>query len=642
MTQLQGAASYRKKSGNLVFSPDVSSLTWTPTDSAGAVSVLESKVIWITNLQATPATHSKVMLKVSVRQPESSADETHIFTFTSTTRARTDADALKGALSTAIQKVKANAARPTATGADGADPAQSAAMAIASAVSSNPHSNDWLDNARLGADIKLQQSLLKSDPHLQKTFIEALKTKPSSVSHAHFTTQFWSSRMHLLRAHAIEKSQSRGAYNVLSTMKPVSVDNEITMKINPDQIQLIFQQHPLVKRVYDENVPKLNEAQFWSQFFTSRLLKKLKGEKIIDADLANPLLDRYLQDDTNSRSSNRNIDAQVPHFIDLEGNEENHSQRKGNQPDWTMRPSTVEKVPIIRSLNNLSENIMSQVVPSDIDPSEPIGMNEEAFKELALRDLQRESEYSGIVLSVREQQRLFRNDDQDRTSQRKKLARKDPAHSLKALAPSQGVSNKTLRAGTFLDDLFIDNDNEDSDDEDDDAKGYRKAGKEAVNNVFRAIRLRVSHAEEEGSLAQRDPYAISAATGLSVALYDRLQLTHATTTEFLHQFWLVFLSGDSGKADELAGMFESLKRAIDRIEAVAKDADEERQGVVNQKKREIREAFQRDGRKRKFDFDAIGGGATVVRRVLGPTIFAIGVAIDRYRKALALEGIDSL
>lgn len=90
------------------------------------------------------------------------------------------------------------------------------------------------------------------------------------------------------------------------------------------------------------------------------------------------------------------LSAHVPHIIDIEGNEENHSQRKGNQPDFTMRPSSVDRVPIIRTLNNLSEKLLLKVAPNDVDPSLPIGVDEETYNELALRDLQVDAEKTAL------------------------------------------------------------------------------------------------------------------------------------------------------------------------------------------------------------------------------------------------------
>ena len=589
------------------------------------------------------------MLRIFAQSPNAPAPETHLLTFTSPSTARAEADAIKNALSTAIQRAKTAPAggQPAANG-DGAGH-QSAAMAIASAVSSTTNgtggSPTWYSDAQLSADIKLQQSLLKADPQLQKTFVESLRTKPETISNSQFTAQFWSSRLHLLRAHAIDKNQSRGAYNVLSTIKPKTVDSEIRLKISPEQIQLIFNQHPLVKRVYDENVPKLNERDFWSRFFTSRLFKKLKGEKISDADAPDPILDKYLQYDENVGFAARLDTTHVPHIIDLEGNEVNHSQRKGNQPDWTMRPTAADKVPIIRTLNSLSEKIMAHVAPADVDPSEPIGMDEETFNELALRDLQGDAKENRILLNIRDQQRFFSKDkENDILTGDQPYDQQDPEVALFDLRADIKATEAEVSSGPGINlqsAIGFDAD-EDSDEEEagESQLGKKSSISKASAQMFGTILQRRAH-NDDTAMATNDLGQSQAATsGISPALFDRLQLTHATTTEFLHHFWLVFLSGDADKADELSSMVESLNRAMDRIEAVAEDADEERKRAVDQKKRELREAFQRDGRKRRYDYDSIRGGSAVVHQMLGPTVRAVSTATAEYRKALALESTD--
>ena len=81
------------------------------------------------------------------------------------------------------------------------------------------------------------------------------------------------------------------------------------MTLSADRIRDIFEQHPLIKRAYDENVPKvtylvticgwqqLSEDEFWARFFMSRLKKKLSGERITDRDPVDDIMDKYLRPD---------------------------------------------------------------------------------------------------------------------------------------------------------------------------------------------------------------------------------------------------------------------------------------------------------------------------------------------------------
>lgn len=597
------------------------------------------------DLQQLPPTSAKVMLRIFAQGKDEKDPEPHAFTFTSPTNARAEAQSIKDALSRVIQQAKPSTTTLAASGGNGGK-GSSAAMAIASAVSSIPSSgrntDAWYDDRRLQSDVDLQRSLLKDDPLLSKTFMESLRTKPDSITTTQFTSQFWSSRIHLLRAHAIEKNQSKGAYNVLSTIKPKADENTIKLSISKEQIQLIFSQHRLVKRVYDENVPRLSESAFWSAFFQSRLFKKLKGEKISEDDPTNPILDKYLQCDEDDERAQRILAAHIPHIIDLEGNEVNHSQRKGNQPDLTMRPTTVDRVPILRTLNSLSEKIMSHVPPNDIDPSLPIGVDEETFNSLALRDLQANAEGNRVVLNVKDQSRFYSSNKENGISaDARRYAQQDPAQVLESLKAELAClsSNPNLETA-----IGIDNDSSSDDDTRPTKKrhvGSKSSLSAATSQILAAIAQQRAQTDDLTSSSASFSTAggpTHSTSGLSAALFERLSLTHATTTEFLQHFWNVFLSGDADRADQLAGLVETLDRAMDRIKAVADDADAERNVEVDRVKQQLRERFERTKRKVKFDFDSIGGGAKAVNQLLAPTVNAIQVAGDEYKKALAAAG----
>ena len=396
------------------------------------------------------------------------------------------------------------------------------------------------------------------------------------------------------------------------------------LNISKEQIQLIFTQHPLVKRVYDENVPKLSEQQFWSRFFQSRLFKKLRGERIGEADATDVVLDKYLRDET----SDGNRDANIPHFLDMAANESHNSQRRGNRPDLDMRPSGVDKVPIIRTLNSLSEKIMANVAPADGDISAPIGMDEEAYKKLQLRDLRGDEEQSHITLNIRDQNRFFSQAQED--DQSKGVVQQDPGLILQKLR-GEIAHNLPLGGSAPLQKLVDPEDDEDEDMEDAPASqrpvGSSAALHDAFSEILGAVRERRTQMSEASA---------SDTFGLSIAIYDRMTLTHATSTEFLHQFWQAFLSGNPDRAGEVASLSESLDRALDRIQVVAKDAEAERQLEVEKIKSHAREVYQTTGRKIRVNLE-VEGGAQVVNQLLGPTIRALHQALDKYNKALQEE-----
>ncbi|KAL2361761.1 hypothetical protein RJZ56_005329 [Blastomyces dermatitidis] len=635
------AVAYKKKDGSLTMASDGQSITWAPKGSSSGLSPVTIKVADITHLQQTPATSPKVMLKVFVQVSNAGpspsphkappgATEQYIFSFTAGPNARAEADAIKDALSATIQAIKTGQA-PAKEGAP-------AAMAIANALSSVAGKPPWDDDNRLIADAELQQSLLKSDPALQRVFMETLRTKAETVSSAQFVSQFWSTRVHLLRAHAIEKSQTRGSYNVLSTLKPRVEDNVTKLNISKEQIQLIFSQHPLVKKVYDENVPKLTEQQFWSRFFQSRLFKKLRGERVTEADATDPILDKYLKVD---EYAGRSWTANVPHIIDLEGNEENHSQRQGNRPYFDMRPADMDKVPIIRTLNSLSEKIIANVTPVDADPSAPIGLSEEAYNELQLRDLRGDEELKRITLNVRDQSRFFTGTKPTEDEETRAFAQQDPQevlHTLQNDLDSTFPPNK--RGDVRLDRIVEPEETDSADDNVNDTPNQQQSTKSKQERVGSRAALAAASSQIFSAIRDRKSQLSSPSTtspetcGLPPAIFDRLTLTHATTTEFLHQFWQAFLSGNPDRAGEIASLVESLNRAIDRIRAVADEAEKERQGEIERLKQHAREVMASTGKNIRPNLKGVEGGEKTVNALLEPTVKALGKALEEYRKAL--------
>ena len=577
------------------------------------------------------------MLKVFAQAPGTSTSDTHVFSFTSATVARAEADDIKDTLSNAIQVAKSAGALPAAPGGGGS----SAAMAIAGAVSSTPgagkDSRSWYDDERLKQDSQLQLSLLKANPSLSKTFSEAQKTKPSSITTSQFSSQFWSTRVHLLRAHAIEKNQTRGAYNVLSAVKRYTEDNQDKMHIGKDQIQLIFKQHSLVKHAYDENVPKLSETEFWGRFFRSRLFKKLKGEKLQDSDAIDNVLDKYLQYDDEAERAKRAMASHIPHIIDVEGNEENHSQRKGNRPDYTMRPNFSDKVPLYRSLNALSEKILSQVAPNDVDPSLPIGVDEETFNALALRDLQGDAGENRVILNIKDQSRFFNSDKESGVSADALLyAKQDPSNVLDSLRADLARASANTNLETAI---GVDDDSDSSDDEANSKKGHvgsKASISAATTQILTAISDQRAQSDDLSASSTGFSTVLQTAStsGLSPSIHDSLSICHATTTEFLQHFWSLFPSIDAAKATEVAYKLESLDRATERIKAIADEAEADRQKEINKLKKQVQDFFERTGKKRRMDYESTPGGRKAVNALLGPTIKAIEVATREYRKAL--------
>lgn len=580
------------------------------------------------DLQQTPAATAKVALKVVVSPAGAAAPENHVFYFTSAA-ARAEQEAITDILRNAIAAIKsAEAARPTPASATTQDAsAPSTATPMTQAVPSTIRTNEsWYDDTHLITDIELQRSLLEANPALRQRFNESLRDRPDTITITQFSTQFWSTRLHLLRAHATEKAQNQGDYNVLPEIKFTRVAAEkegeadsLTLRLAGPQIKLIFKQYPIVRQAYNENVPPTDSNTFWSRFFMSRLLKKLKGEKITDADPPDPMFDKYL---SYQEKGPTNV-GYVPHFIDLEGNEQNHSQRQGNRPDETMRP---EKVPILRILNNLSEKMMAQVAPKDGEAHAPIGMSEDAFNELRLRDLQTEAGDNRVVLNIKDQQRLLGGRQQNGLSSEAQLYAKQPTAKVLEKLHTEMASAANISLSKVV---GIDSDSEESGDEGRANKRVRIGSKGALTQSTQEMVASISRRRLAASAD------VTSRRGLSQSTFDTLSLTHNTTVEFLHYFWTLFLSGDGSRSNEVAKLVETLDRSVDRIKMVSDQAEKEKLQEAESLKKQIPTLNAKSTKRRRMEMELerLGGGRQAVEEMVKPTMLALASATAQYRRA---------
>lgn len=592
------------------------------------------------DLQQTPATAAKASIKIVVVESSPQAGS-HTFTFTSAA-ARDDQQLIRGLLQKGIEAAKAQetpVVAPAATsGGDGGGVSGAITMAQTVAASAQQDEDLYAD-AKLLSDLELQMSLLNSSPVLRQRFDRALNEKPASVTMGQFSNQFWSTRLNLLRSHAAEKSQTTGSYNVLSVIKSKNVNGTLMLNLTKEQIEVVFRQHPIVKTAYNDTVPPLSEGEFWERFFHSRLFKKLKGERIPDDYVTDTRLDKYLKYDEEADAAQQMLVSSIPMFINIEGNEQNHSQQKGNRQDWTMVPSSNEKAPILRVLNRMSEKLMKEVPLVDNNHA-PAGQDEDTYKELQLRDLQRASDDNRVVLKVQDQSRIFSAGQSVQSStSAAAYTKRTPTDVLMTLQQDlASINTNGATPGTDLHSKIAVDDESDSEDESGGPKkpkvGSRSARAAATTQIISAIKKRHLHEDEYPSATGVLNSEQAAKLGISDAVLDNLTMTHNTTVEFLHYFWDVYHSGNSERANEVAKLIETLDRSLDRISAVANAAEAERTTLVEEYQRRNELYLQQTGKKRKFNPDAIKGGASAVTQIMQPLSRAINTARSQYQKAL--------
>ncbi|KAK6330123.1 RNA polymerase II transcription factor B subunit 1 [Orbilia blumenaviensis] len=599
MSAVKAPALYKKKDGEISLDADGKNLTWRP-GSPGAGAAIIIPVDSITGLQATPPKSAKIMLRVAVQQPTEGTVDPYIFTFPGSPD---EASIFKTALTTAIQILKSAPAPDAGSSAEARDD-PTGPDTKPTKVTRNKTDHE------LQEDMSLQQAVLSASPSLQKKFHEAV------ISGGMTPVQFWSTRIHILRAYAVEQAQIRGSYNVLATIKPKTEDSVVRVSLSRDQIHTIFEQHPIIRKVYDEVVPKLREDEFWRRFFLSKLYKKLKGEKLVPTDSHDDILDPYLKVGGLDLGSGPGSQLRVPHVIDISGNEDNHSQKQGNRPDLTMRPNKIENVPIIRTLNNLSSKLLDAVNPVDlVDGHEP---SSSSILETKLRDLQNDSRQNNILLNVRDHRQFFSVRSHFDPGE---LLDPDTAglEILSALyqntASHKSLSCRPVNCEPAHHSTAQPIDLPNQGDYGDNTPALRAASTH-ISSILATRRTQMPG--KLWSISTPDPQ-----------IWDQLLLTHATSTEFLRHFWGAFFSGNSKRIAEIRSMANSLSRSLERIETIASSAEE--------KEKSISETGRGDSdRKRargsgKFSNER---GRTLVKKVIAPQENAIKTALARYQQAL--------
>jgi len=283
----------------------------------------------------------------------------------------------------------------------------------------------------------------------------------------------------------------------------------------------------------------------------------------------------------------------------------------------TMRPSLVENVPIIRTLNSLSQKFVDLVTPEDTDMKD---QDERYMDEQRLTDLGGDIEEERIILNIQDQRRFFSNEADD-GKPRNRYAGLDPVAVLDNLRKDLGPARFDI--ATFLP-------GGGDDDEDMDGTAPKTTLYMATHQVTEAVRDRTS--QLLSSSASNN--TLTATGGLPIKVFDQVQSVHATTNEFLHHFWLAFLSGDEKRAKDINSMVASLKNSKERIAAIAKTAEEEKEVEKVKRKKNLQEEYKKTGIKPKKKDLEVGGGSKVVEDLMAPTIFAIDKALLKYQAAL--------
>lgn len=543
MSLVSGAASYKKKAGVVTIYEDrtPATLQWRAADDPTVVEFVLSTIV---HLQATPAASQKMMLKIITKLSEPSEPVNYVFSFNN----RLVMDNVKEALQQIVARHK--------TAVQAAE-SQSSTPAPEKPMVSDSSLDGALDTKELLSNHKLQQKLLLENKELMATFKEAV------INQGLEGPEFWKTRVHLLRAFALTNSQKKGPYNVLSTIKTMATsDNQVNVSVTREKIHVIFEQYPVVRKAYDDNVPRLSEGEFWSRFFSSKLLIKLKGEKIANNLRGDVILDKYIDMDLDyEKHEDETLDHKVNKTIDLEGNQDDDSTKRGNAPDMTMKPDAIpETVSALRSMNRLSHKMMNSLeadysrnATPDSQKAREEEENERVREELVFNDLEppQHTEYAEISLRP----------DSEQHNQLNNATRQDYIVYTNELKGQ-------LDDKFDLTELFGEN--------------KRQHIEQAADDVLNSVRLNSKQSKQSWqvyrTLEEQQSHQVEDEVDSSIdkSLLESLRMTHATSVEFLRHFWLHLNSGDPSQAEMIGKLHKSLLKSHDRIDRAIQAVTDER------------------------------------------------------------------
>ncbi|KAJ2481837.1 RNA polymerase II transcription factor B subunit 1 [Coemansia sp. RSA 2131] len=252
-------------------------------------------------------------------------------------------------------------------------------------------------------EIKLRQEVLAKNRDLAK--VHKTLVIPGLVPE----DEFWSTRRNILETYAIQSQLRKGeASSWLYLSHTIQESGNFKYTITPNVARRIFKEYPQVKRAYVENVPHaVGEKEFWKRFVASQFFNRgrttdaYKGrDKIFDKCVD--------EEDAVFRDTGRFDVAFLTRLLDLTRTEED-SVETGNAPDFTMRPSTVDKkLPLIRRFNQHSQLVLQTVLNNKRRQLAEHDVVDKALEEATLlRDLDALVPEKKVRLSIHDRTQYF-------------------------------------------------------------------------------------------------------------------------------------------------------------------------------------------------------------------------------------------
>ncbi|GAA5988214.1 hypothetical protein JCM10908_002115 [Rhodotorula pacifica] len=385
---------YKKQPGTLRLQP--TALEWT-----GQGQITPSLSLNTANLSALFASKPggpRVMLKVVLNPAVPGAgagaggEDSHNFTFVSPTNPLGDRDWFKDQLSQHIARNRERDAQQASVQAAGIQDGEGGAASSAAgggvngrrdkgkgkesdssrggtpAVSGGAGAGSATPSSAQATTFRLRKLVLQSDPTLLQLHRDLVLT--GEITEA----EFWAGRQDLIDAVAAEQGLVKGKSGEMVDPTTVTGQNgEVTVKITPALIRDIFEEFPVVLRAYNDNVPDpLDEAQFWTRYFQSKLFNRNRttNRAAVDAIKDDPIFDKYLGEEDDDIEPKHMPDHEIYRLLDLAATEEDQHEITNQPRDFTMKPGGQRaSLPLMRRFNEHSERLLNQTLGSSADRS---------------------------------------------------------------------------------------------------------------------------------------------------------------------------------------------------------------------------------------------------------------------------------
>ncbi|GAA5871528.1 hypothetical protein JCM16303_000784 [Sporobolomyces ruberrimus] len=618
--------SYKKRTG--VLSLDAAGLTWTnPSTSNPELSILSTQM---TALFASKEGGPRVMLKIAFNPLPPQTDDSYNFTFTSAATALSDRERFKGEISTIIARnrereaqIASNAAAAagtqngTSTAGGGQDKGkgkavesrandQSGGGANTLNSTTQPSSSTTTTTATSqGGTFRLRKQILQSSPQL-------LSLHRELVLSGQLTEQeFWQGREQLLESLSAEESLMRGKSGEMVDPKTVTGQNgQVTVKITPGLIREIFEEFPVVLRAYNDNVPQpLDEAQFWTRYFQSKLFNRNRttNRAAVDSIRDDAIFDKYLgQEDDDVTPQHEQDHDKIYKLLDLAATEEDQHEITNLPRDFTMKAGGQRaSLPLMRRFNEHSERLLSQALGS-ADPNAPARTyvdpgnagDRRYYSEIELSDLSTPRQPDRVALNLSSIAGSS-NPSTNATS----VEKEDGGEEGEGEATLESLSRKKERERAMRDEIV-----EDWEGRLDEFKVDSGAVREGMRDMMGNIELQTERNRKTGG------------SSLPRAQLLTVESISTTTLEFLRHFWSSILPPKPNDVSAFA-MAPAKERAA---------RAEKFKGYLEKSRERIRKALE--------DAEVGEGGRGEVRKrveaALEPISNAIDAAVEMYKSKL--------